>query len=191
MKLGMLVGYSGAKVELNLDMIHAAEDLGYDSAWIAEAYGSDGVSPCAWILSKTKKINVGTAILQMPARQPTMTAMTAMTLNQLSGGRFILGIGPSGPQVAEGWYGMPYPRPVTRTREYIEIIRAVIAREGPLEYNGKEYQLPNTGEGTTGLGKPLKSILHGDPSQKIYTAAITHNGVKLAAEMADGFSRFG
>ncbi|TNE58197.1 MAG: LLM class F420-dependent oxidoreductase [Alphaproteobacteria bacterium] len=187
MKLGMLVGYSGKEISLPMDTIQAAESIGFDSVWIAEAYGSDAVSPSAWILSQTKKIKVGTAIMQIPARQPACTAMTAMTLNQLSGGRFILGLGPSGPQVAEGWYGMPYPRPITRTREYIEIIRQIIAREGPLEYAGKEYQLPNTGKGTTGLGKPLKSILHGDPSQKIYTANITPAGVRLAAEIADGF----
>jgi F420-dependent oxidoreductase-like protein len=187
MKLGMLVGYSGAEIKLPMDLILEAERLGFDSVWTAEAYGSDAVSPAAWILAQTTKIKAGTAIMQMPGRQPSMTAMTAMTLQQLSGNRFILGIGPSGPQVAEGWYGMPYGKPVTRTREYIEIIRNIIAREGKLEYDGDQFQLPFKGEGSTGLGKPLKSILHADPNQKIYTAAITHNGVRLAAEVADGF----
>jgi len=187
MKLGMLVGYSGAKIRLPMDTILEAEKLGFDSVWTAEAYGSDAVTPATWILANTTRIRAGTAIMQIPGRQPAMAAMTAMTLDQLSGGRFIIGIGPSGPQVAEGWYGMPYPRPVTRVREYVEIIRKILAREDNLSYDGKCYQIPNTGPGTTGLGKPLKSILHGDPSTPIYTAAVTHNGVRLAAEVADGF----
>jgi len=187
MKLGLLVGYSGAEINLPMDLILEAEKLGFASAWTAEAYGSDAVSTAAWILAQTTKLKVGTAIMQMPGRQPAMTAMTAMTLQQLSGDRFLLGIGPSGPQVAEGWYGMPYGKPVTRTREYISIIRQIIAREGPLTHDGDQFQIPYTGPGATRLGKPLKSILHGDPKQKIYTAAITHNGVKLAAEVADGF----
>ena len=187
MKLGMLVGYSGAEVKLPMDMILEAERLGFDSVWTAEAYGSDAVTPAAWVLAQTKKIKAGTAIMQIPGRQPSMAAMTAMTLDQLSGGRFLIGIGPSGPQVAEGWYGMQYPKPVTRTREYIEIIRKILAREGDLTYQGECFQIPNTGPGTTGLGKPLKSILHGNPKIPIYTAAITHNGVRLAAELADGF----
>ncbi len=187
MKLGMLIGYSGAEVKLPMETILEAENLGFDSVWTAEAWGSDAVTPAAWVLAQTKKIKAGTAIMQIPGRQPAMTAMTAMTLDQLSGGRFIVGIGPSGPQVAEGWYGMPYPKPVTRTREYIEIIRQIWEREGKLTYDGTCYQIPNTGDGTTGLGKPLKSILHGNPNTPIYTAAITHNGVRLAAEVADGF----
>jgi F420-dependent oxidoreductase-like protein len=187
MKLGMLLGYSGAEIKLPMDQILEAERLGFDSIWTAEAYGSDAVTPAAWILARTTKIKAGTAIMQIPGRQPSMAAMTAMTLDQLSGGRFLLGIGPSGPQVAEGWYGMPYPKPVTRTREYVEIVRKILAREGDLTYQGECFQIPNTGPGTTGLGKPLKSILHGNPKLPIYTAAITHAGVRLAAEVADGF----
>jgi len=122
----------------------------------------------------------------MPARTPAMTAMTAMTLDALSGGRFILGIGPSGPQVVEGWHGMPYGKPLQRTREYIEIVRKVLAREAPVELHGKEYQIPYTGPGSSGLGKPLKSILHGRSDMKIYTASISPKGVALAAEIADG-----
>ncbi|WP_119422122.1 LLM class F420-dependent oxidoreductase [Desertibaculum subflavum] len=187
MKLGMLVGYSGAEVKLPIEQILEAERLGFDSVWTAEAYGSDAVTPAAWILAQTRKIKAGTAIMQIPARQPSMVAMTAMTLDQLSGGRFMIGVGPSGPQVAEGWYGMPYPKPVTRTREYVEVIRKILAREDALNYQGECFHIPNTGPGTTGLGKPLKSILHGNPKIPIYTAAITHAGVRLAAEVADGF----
>jgi F420-dependent oxidoreductase-like protein len=122
----------------------------------------------------------------MPSRTPAMAAMTAMTLHDLSGGRFILGIGPSGPQVIEGWHGVPFGKPITRTREYIDIVRAILAREVPLEHDGAHYQIPYRGAGATGLGKPLRSIMHGDPSLKIYTAAITPAGLRVAAEKADG-----
>lgn len=187
MKLGLLLGYSGGTMDLAIDVAQEAETLGFDSVWTAEAYGSDAVTPAAWVLAKTTRIKVGTAIMQIPARTPAMTAMTAMTLNALSGGRFILGLGPSGPQVAEGWHGVPYGKPMIKIKEYIEIIRLILKREGPLDFQGEAYQVPNTGEGTTGLGKPLKSILHGDPSMPIYTAAITPGGVRTAAEVADGF----
>jgi len=169
-----------------MDLIKEAEALGFDSVWTAEAWGSDAVSPAAWILAQTTKIRVGTGIMQMPARAPSMTAMTAMTLQSLSGGRFILGLGPSGPQVVEGWYGVPYGRPLTRTREYIEIIRKVLAREEKLTHEGHHYQIPYRGDDATGLGKPLKSILHGDPSLQIYTASISPKGVECSAELADG-----
>ncbi len=187
MKLGIAVGYSGSKFSLDLDLIGEAERLGYESIWTSEAYGSDAISPAAWILARTSTIKVGTAIIQMPARTPTMAAMTAMTLQQLSGGRFMLGIGPSGPQVIEGWYGVAYGRPMTRTREYVSIVRQILAREQPLVHDGELYKIPYTGEGATGLGKSLKSILHGDPSLKIYTGAFTPAGVRTAAEIADGF----
>ena len=187
MKPGIVIGYSQNEVKLPMEEILEAERLGYDSVWTAEAYGSDALTPAAWILAKTSKIKVGTAIMQIPARTPTSTAMSAMTLQSLSGGRFILGLGPSGPQVVEGWYGATYARPLTRMREYIDIIRQVIAREAPVRHSGYHYQLPYQGKDSTGLGKPLKSILHGDPGMKIYTAAITSGGIKLAAELADGF----
>lgn len=187
MKLGVALGYSGASFSIDTDAIREIEALGYDSIWTAEAYGSDAVSPAAWILALTSRITVGTAIIQMPARTPTVAAMTAITLQALSGGRFVLGIGPSGPQVVEGWYGVPYGRPLTRTREYIAIIRQVLAREAPLEHRGFHYQIPFAGEGATGLGKPLKSILHGDPGLKIFTGAFTPAGVRTAAAVADGF----
>ena len=186
MKLGISAGGFGAKVKIDVEAIRRAESLGFDSVWTAEAYGNDAVTSATWVLAQTERINVGTSIMQMPARTPAMTAMTAMSLSSLSGGRFILGLGPSGPQVVEGWHGVPYGRPLTRTKEYIEIIRKIIAREAPLEYQGYHYQIPITGDGTTGLGKPLKSILHGDPSLKIYTASISPNGLRCAAEVADG-----
>jgi len=186
MKLSMMAGYSPAKMSVPMDTILEAENLGFDCVWTAEAYGSDAVSPAAWVLAQTSKIKVGTAIMQMPARAPAMTAMTAMTLDALSGGRFVLGLGPSGPQVVEGWYGVPYGKPLTRTREYIKIVRDILKREGPLTHEGEHYSIPNTGPGTTGFGKPLKSILHGRPEMKIYTAAISPNGVRCSAEVADG-----
>ena len=187
MKLGITIGYSGSEFRLPMAEILEAERLGFDSVWTAEAYGSDALTPAAWILAGTSRIKVGTGIMQIPARTPTSTAMSAMTLQHLSGGRFILGLGPSGPQVVEGWYGASYARPLTRMREYINIIRQVFARQAPVQYDGYHYQLPYRGEDSTGLGKPLKSILHGDPDTKIYTAAITGGGIRLAAELADGF----
>jgi F420-dependent oxidoreductase-like protein len=186
MKLGIISGYSPATMSIPMDQIKLAESLGYTSVWTAEAWGSDAVSPAAWILAQTEKINVGTAIMQMPARTPAATAMTAMTLYALSGGRFILGLGPSGPQVVEGWHGVAYGRPLTRTREYISIIRKILAREERVTHDGYHYQMPYKGEDATGLGKPLKSILHGDPTLKIYTASISPNGMECAGEVSDG-----
>ena len=186
MKLGISAVAFGPKASVNLELVQRAEALGFDSAWTAEAYGNDAVSTAAWILASTTKIRCGTSIMQMPARSPAMTAMTAMTLDHLSGGRFILGLGPSGPQVAEGWHGVPYGKPLTRTREYIAIIRQILAREKPVEFHGEHYDIPITGPGTTGLGKPLKSILHGNPRIPIYVASISPGGLRTAAEVADG-----
>ena len=186
MKLGIISGYSGKVVDLQLERIKMAESMGYGSVWTAEAYGSDAVTPAAWILANTEKIKVGTAIMQMPARSPACTAMTAMTLNQLSGGRFIIGIGASGPQVVEGWHGVAYGRPVTRIKEYTQILRKIMAREGPVEFHGYHYNMPYNGPDATGLGKPLKSILQADTSIPIYTASITPNGLAASAEVADG-----
>jgi F420-dependent oxidoreductase-like protein len=186
MKLGMVFGYSGAQVKMPLDLILEAESLGYDSVWSAEAWGADAVTPVAWVLAQTKRIKAGTAVMQMAARTPSMTAMTAMTLDQLSGGRFMLGIGPSGPQVIEGWYGQPYGKPLLRTREYISIIRQIFERKAPLTHQGEHYQIPYNGPGSMGLGKPLKSILHGNPNIPIYMGVATEKGVNTAAEVADG-----
>jgi F420-dependent oxidoreductase-like protein len=186
MKLGVIAGYSPAEMNVPMELIREAESLGYSSVWTAEAYGSDAVSPAAWILAQTRRIHVGTAIMQMPGRTPAMTAMTAMTLYALSGGRFILGLGPSGPQVVEGWHGVAYGRPLTRTREYVSIIRKILERKEPLVHEGYHYQIPYRGEDATGLGKPLKSILHGDPALRIFTASISPNGIECAGEVADG-----
>ena len=187
MKLGLLAGYSGARMGVPMDAIKHAENLGYDSVWTAEAYGSDAVTPATWILAQTEKIKAGTAIMQMPARTPAMAAMTAMTLAEMSGGRFICGLGASGPQVVEGWHGLPYGKPVTRLKEYVQIMKQIFAREAPATFEGKMYQLPYTGEGATGLGKPLKSIMHLHEEVPIYAATITPAGVAAAAEVADGF----
>jgi len=186
MKLGLMTAGFGKKLRINMDLVHHAESLGFDSAWTAEAYGNDAVTAATWVLAQTTRLKVGTSIMQMPARTPAMTAMTAMSLDHLSGGRFILGLGPSGPQVAEGWHGEAYGRPLTRTREYIQIIRKILAREEPLRHEGFHYHIPASGPGTTGLGKPLKSILHGNPGLPIYTASISPNGLRCAAEVADG-----
>ena len=190
MKLGLVLGYSGAGMTLPLDLVLEAERLGFDSVWTSEAYGSDAMTPAAWILAQTTKIKVGTAIMQMPARTPAMAAMTAMTLDALSGGRFIMGIGASGPQVIEGWHGVAYGRPLTRTREYIEIVRRILAREGGLEHDGFHYQIPFHGKGASGLGKPLKSIMHGNPALKIYTGTVAPAGIRASAEVADGMFPF-
>ena len=186
MKLGIGAVSFGPRVQLNMEMVLRAEELGFDSAWTAEAWGNDAVTTASWVLAQTSKIKVGTSIMQMPARQPAMAAMTAMSLDHLSGGRFILGLGPSGPQVAEGWYGVPYGKPLTRTREYINIIRQIWAREAPVRFEGEYYTIPATGPGTTGLGKSLKSIVHGNPEIPIYTASISPNGLRCSGEVADG-----
>ncbi len=186
MKLGLMVGYSGAQVAVDLNLVKEAESLGYDSVWSAEAWGSDAVTPLAWIAAQTTKIKLGTAIMQLPGRSPANTAMTAMTLDALSGGRFILGLGTSGPQVVEGWHGVPFDKPLTWMREYITIVRAILAREAPLEFNGVRYQIPYRGPGATGLGKPLKSILHGRKDIQIWTGSMAPKGQALSGEMADG-----
>lgn len=186
MKLGLQLGYSGKQIAIPIDLIRDLESMGYDSVWTAESYGNDAVTAASWILAQTQKIKVGTCIMQIPARTPALCAMTAMSLSQLSGNRFIAGIGASGPQVVEGWHGVPYGKPVTRTREYIQVMRAIMAREGPVSLDGDIYQLPCKGPGATGLGKPLKSILEADPDIPIYTASITPAGLRCAGEHADG-----
>jgi len=187
MRLGVMAGYSGAKIELPMELILEADRLGYYSVWTSEAYGSDAITPLAWVGALTKQIKLGTAIMQMPARTPAMTTMTAMTLDQLSGGRMLLGLGLSGPQVVEGWHGSAYGKPLGKTREYVEIVRQILAREAPLTYDGEHYEIPYQGQDATGLGKPLKSILHGRPDIPIYLASIGPKNVTLTAEIADGW----
>jgi len=169
-----------------MDLILEAERLGFDSVWSGEAWGSDVITFLAFVGARTSTIKLGAGIMQMQARTPAMAAMTAMTLDGLTNGRFIIGLGPSNPQVIEGWHGVPYGKPLQRYREYIAILRKILAREEPLQFDGTEYQIPYRGPGATGLGKPLKSILHGRPDMKIYTASISPKGIELAAELADG-----
>lgn len=186
MRLGLNFGYWGSGPSNNIAIAQEAERLGYHSLWTAEAYGSDSVTPLVWLAAHTEKINVGTAIMQMPARTPAMTAMTAATIDLLTGGRFMLGIGASGPQVVEGWHGVVYGKLLTRTREYVEIIRTILKREQALEHHGEYYDIPV--RGGTGLGKPLKLIVHPLRSDiPIYVAAIGPKNVALAAEIADGW----
>ena len=186
MKLAMTAAGMGASISIDVDLIRHAEDLGYDSVWTAEAWGADAITPLAWIAAQTSRIKLGTGIMQMPARTPAMCAMQAMTVDALSGGRMVVGLGPSGPQVIEGWHGVPYGKPLTRTREYISIMRKVFAREEPLVHQGEEYRIPYDGPGASGLGKPLRSILHGRADIPILTATISPKGVETAAEVADG-----
>ena len=186
MNLGLRLELSGAHPGVPLDLVLEAESLGFDSVWSSESWGCDAVTPAAWVLARTTRIKAGTAIMQVPARTPAMAAMTAMTLDALSGGRFILGLGPSGPQVVEGWHGVAYGKPVQRTREYAGIIRQILDRTEPLVHAGEHYQIPYGGPGASGLGKPLKSITHGNPAMKIYIAAITPAGMRNAAGIADG-----
>ena len=187
MRLALTLGYSGARMTLDMDLVREVERLGYDSIWSAESYGSDAVTPVAWIAALTSRIHVGTGIMQLAGRTPAATAMTAMTLDGLSGGRFRLGLGVSGPQVVEGWHGQAFGRPLQRTREYVAIVRAILRREKPLEHRGDYYQIPYAGADASGLGKPLRSILHGRPDLPIYLAAVGPKNVALAAEIADGW----
>ena len=189
MKLGLMLGYWGAQPPENpLEQAIEAEKLGFDSVWSAEAWGSDAFTPLAWIGAHTKKIKLGTAVVQLSARTPTATAMAALTLDHLSKGRVILGLGVSGPQVVEGWYGQPFSKPLARTREYISICRKVFAREEPVTNDGPHYPLPYKGEGSWGLGKPLRSITHPLRADlPIYMGAEGPKNVALAAEIADGW----
>ncbi len=188
MRLGIFVGYWGSSMHDDLALVQEADRLGYHSVWTAEAYGSDAVTPMAWFAARTSQIKVGSAVMQMPARSPAMTAMTVATLDHLSGGRVLLGLGVSGPQVVEGWHGVPYGKPLGRSREYVEIVRQVLRRSGPLQHQGAHYSIPNVGDGTTGLGKPLKLITHPLRTEvPIYLAAVGPKNVALSAEIADGW----
>ncbi len=187
MRLGLSVGYSGVVFESNLDLVQEADRLGYDSVWVAEAYGSDAVTMLSWYGASTEQIRLGAGIFQMPARTPAMTAMTAVTLSELSGGRFLLGLGLSGPQVVEGWHGRPYGKPLGKTREYIEIVRKIIDREERVAHDGEHYQLPYTGPGSTGLGQSLRLTVKPTHEIPIYLASIGPKNVALTAELTDGW----
>ena len=169
MKLGMAVEYAGRGVTVPIERIRRLEALGYDSVWTAEAYGSDAITPLAFIAAHTKKIRLGTGVIQVGARTPTMTAMQLGTLDALAGGgRVIGGLGLSGPQIVEGWYGTPWGNPKERLRDYVTIMQKIFAREGPVSHAGKEIRLPYDGPGSSGMGKPLKSILHFEQKPKIW-----------------------
>ena len=189
LSLGYNTGYwSSGPPSGALEGVAEAERLGFDSVWTAEAYGSDALTPLAWWGAQTERIRLGTAIMQMSARTPAATAMAAITLDHLSGGRFILGIGASGPQVVEGWYGRPYQRPLERTREYVAILRDIISRERPVEFHGRHHDLPYSGADGTGLGKALKSTVHPLRTDiPIHLAAEGPRNVALAAEICDGW----
>jgi F420-dependent oxidoreductase-like protein len=191
MKLGLAIGYSRAQLDVPVKLVQRAEELGYDSVWTAEAYGSDAVTPLAFLAAHTKKIKLGTGIMQLAARTPANAAMSAATVDAMAGGgRFIAGLGVSGPQIVEGWYGQPWGKPYYRMKDYVAIMRKIFAREAPVTHDGKEYQLPFKGEGTVGLGKPLKSILHMN-NIPIYLATGNESTVKLTAEIADGWLPMG
>src|SRR5438067_5807602 len=193
LRLGLTLGYWGPQPPDDaIELAKTAERFGYDSVWTAEAYGSDVFTPLAWVGAHTKTIKLGTGIVQISARTPAATAMAAMTLDHLSGGRLLLGLGVSGPQVVEGWYGQPFAKPLARTREYIGILRDIWARESPVANEGAHYPLPLTdrpgGPAPTGLGKPLKSSIH--PLRNdipIYLAAEGPKNIALAGELCDGW----
>jgi F420-dependent oxidoreductase-like protein len=192
MKLGLSIGYSKAQLDVPVKLVQKAEELGYDSVWSAEAYGSDAVTPLAYLAALTKRIRLGTGIMQLAARTPANAAMCAGTVDALAGGgRFIAGLGVSGPQIVEGWYGEPWGRPYYRIRDYVAIMRKIFAREEPVTHDGREISLPYKGEGAMGVGKPLKSILHMNPHIPIYLATGNESTVKLTAEIADGWVPMG
>ncbi len=188
LKLGLNLGYwgMGPRGEDAIEVVRHAEDIGYESVWVAESYGSDVVSVLSWFAAQTEKIKLGAAIMQVPARPPAAAAMAGCTIDALSGGRFIFGFGPSGPQVSEGWYGVPYAKPWGRTREYIEVVREIVAREGPLKHDGEHYQLPL--QGGSGQGKALKLNFHPVRNEiPVFVGAIGRKSVELAAEICEGW----
>ena len=189
MKLGLVLGYWGAgPPEGFIERVQEAERLGFDSAWVAESWGNDAFTYAAYIAANTSTIKIGTGVVQLAARTPTATAMATATIDHLSGGRFILGLGVSGPQVVEGWYGQPSNRPLARTREYVEVIRRALRREGPLEFDGEFYPLPFRGAGSVGLGKPLKIMTHPLRADvPIFLGAEGPKNVAQTAEIADGW----
>ena len=192
MKLGLSLGYSGAHLDVPVKLVQRAEELGYDSVWTAEAYGSDAVTPLAYLAALTKRIKLGTGIMQLAGRTPANAAMSAATVDAMAGGgRFIAGLGVSGPQIVEGWYGQPWGKPYWRVRDYVTIMRKIFRREGPVSHDGREIALPYTGPGAMGIGKPLKSILHMNPDLPIYLATGNESMVKLTAEIADGWLPMG
>jgi F420-dependent oxidoreductase-like protein len=192
MKLGLSIGYSGAHLDLPVTRVQLAERLGYDSVWTAEAYGSDALTLLAYLAAVTKRIRLGTGIMQLAARTPAAAAMAVGTIDALAGGgRVIAGLGVSGPQIVEGWYGQPWGKPYWRPRDYVAIMRKVFARKSPVQHEGREISLPYTGPGSAGLAKPLSSILHMRPDIPIWLGTGGESTVKLTAEVADGWLPLG
>src|SRR6201994_4447996 len=192
MKLGLAIGYSGPHMDLPVALVQRAEELGYDSVWSAEAYGSDAITPLAFLAAKTSRIRLGTGIMQLAARTPANAAMSAASIDAMAGGhRFIAGLGVSGPQIVEGWYGQPWGRPYYRYRDYVAIMRKIFRREAPVTHDGREIALPYTGEGAMAVRKPLKSILHMNPDIPIYLGTGNETTVKLTAEIGDGWLPLG
>jgi F420-dependent oxidoreductase-like protein len=193
MRVGIFVAYwPWFTPEEQVELAVLADELGMDSVWVSEAWGHDAVTMLGLLAGKTERVALGSGLMQIPARTPSATAMVAATLDVVTDGRFRLGLGVSGPQVSEGWYGVPFKRPLRRTREYVEIVRQIIAREGPLEYSGEEWQLPLTeADGGSGLGKPLKLLAHPVSDQvPIYLGAIGPKAVAQVGEIADGWLPF-
>ncbi len=192
MKLGIGIGYSGARMNLPVEKVQMAERLGYDSVWTAEAYGSDAVTPLAYLAAVTDRIRLGTGIMQLAARTAANCAMSVATVDAMAGGnRFIAGIGVSGPQIVEGWYGEPWGKPYYRIRDYVQIMRKIFERERPVMHEGAEISLPYAGEGSSGLGKPLRSILHMNANIPIWLGTGSPANVRLTAEIADGWLPLG
>jgi F420-dependent oxidoreductase-like protein len=192
MKLGLALPWANPRVKIPIARVKLAERLGFDSVWTAEIYGQDAITPLAFIAAHTERIRLGTAVIQAAARTPAATALAMSTVDQLAGGgRVIIGVGLSGPQIVEGWYGQPWGRPNARLRDYVTIMRKVLRREGPVSHDGPELRLPYDGPGSSGLGKPLKSVLHTDPATPIFLGTGAPANVKLTAELADGWLPMG
>ena len=192
MKLGLSIGYSGGEMNLPVEKVQLAERLGYDSVWTAEAYGSDALTPLAYLAAKTDRIKLGTGVIQLAGRTPANAAMTIATIDALAGGgRVICGLGVSGPQIVEGWYGQPWGKPYYRLKDYVAIMKKILAREEPVVHEGREISLPYEGDGALGVGKPLKSILHMNPDIPIWLGTGMESTVKLTAEIADGWLPLG
>ena len=188
MKVSMSINYAHAKMEVPMERILRAEQLGFDAVWAAETYSSDAITPLAYIGALTKKIRLGTSIAALAARTPANLAMCAQTIDAMVGkGRMMVGIGVSGPQIVEGWYGQPWGKPADRIRDYVAIMKKILKREGPVTHDGREISLPYKGPGSSGLGKPLKSILHGNPDIPIMLGTATPGNIRMTAEIADGW----
>ncbi|MCA9829196.1 MAG: LLM class F420-dependent oxidoreductase [Dehalococcoidia bacterium] len=188
MKLALSIGYAGAQMAVPVEHVQHADRLGYDSVWTGEAYGSDAMTPLAYLAGFTKQIRLATGIIQLAARTPANAAMQAATIDGMSNGRFICGIGVSGPQIVEGWYGQPWGNPSERIRDYVAIMKKIFAREAPVTHDGSEISLPYTGPGSSGLAKPLRPILHMRPDLPIWLGSFTPKNLRLAGEIADGLT---